>query len=182
MEEDRNGLRYSPMEEDDFISKTRRKQEMHGLQTLGEELVSLKDDKLAELDLPESLLSAVREARRLSKHGALRRQLQYIGRLMRDVDAEPIREKLHGWRGQGREAVALQHLAERWRERLIADDAEFRHFVADFPGADVPHLRALARAARDERAREQPPRQYRQLYRDILSLIDSPDYAAIPES
>lgn len=133
MEEDRNGLRYSPMEEDDFISKTRRKQEMHGLQTLGEELVSLKDDKLAELDLPESLLSAVREARRLSKHGALRRQLQYIGRLMRDVDAEPIREKLHGWRGQGREAVALQHLAERWRERLIADDAEFRHFVADFP-------------------------------------------------
>jgi ribosome-associated protein len=161
------------MEDDDFISKTRRKQEMHALQALGVELVELKEDKLAQLDLPESLLAAVREAKHISKHGALRRQLQYIGRLMRDVDAEPIREKLHGWHGHSKEAVALQHLAERWRDRLIADDTEFTHFAGDFPSADLPHLRALARGAREERGKELPPRQYRQLYRDLYMLMES---------
>jgi ribosome-associated protein len=166
------------MEADDFISKTRRKQEMHALQELGEELVGLKEDKLGELDLPDSLLSAVREAKHISKHGALRRQLQYIGRLMRDVDAEPIREKLHGWQGQGKENVALQHLAERWRDRLITDEAEFTAFASQFPAADLQHFRALARAARDERARELPPRQYRQLYRDLHALVESGERSA----
>ena len=161
------------MEDNDFISKTRRKQEMHALQELGEDLVGLKEDKLGQLDLPDSLLSAVREAKHISKHGALRRQLQYIGRLMRDVDAEPIREKLHGWQGQGKENVALQHLAERWRDRLIADEAEFTRFASEFPSADLQHFRALARAARDERAKELPPRQYRQLYRDLHALVES---------
>ena len=166
------------MEDDDLISKTRRKQEMHALQELGEELVGLKEDKLGELNLSDSLLSAVREAKHISKHGALRRQLQYIGRLMRDVDAEPIREKLHGWQGQGKENVALQHLAERWRDRLIADDGEFTRFAGELPSADLQHFRALARAARDERIKEMPPRRYRQLYRDLHALLESTECSA----
>jgi ribosome-associated protein len=169
------------MEDDDFISKTRRKQEMHALQELGEALVGLKEDRLGELDLPDSLLSALRDAQHISKHGALRRQLQYIGRLMRDVDAEPIRDKLHGWHGQGKESVALQHLVERWRDRLIADDADFTRFAGEFPTADLQHFRALARAARDERAKQLPPRRYRQLFRDLHALVESRERPAQPD-
>ena len=101
---------------------------------------------------------------------------------MRDVDAEPIREKLHGWQGQGKANVALQHLAERWRDRLIADDAEFTRFASEFPSADLPHFRTLARAARDERAKELPPRQYRQLYRDLHALVESTEHSAQTDS
>src|SRR4029077_10982506 len=98
---------------------------MHDLQALGEELVGLSNERLAKLDLPENLLQAITEAKRISKHGALKRQRQYIGRLMRDVDAAPIRATLEGWRHQSGAALAVQRLAERWRERLIEDDQEF---------------------------------------------------------
>ena len=110
------------MSDDDFISKTRRKTAMLDLQALGEELITLSEDRLAKLDLPELLQQAIVDARRITRHGALKRQRQYIGRLMRDVDPGPIREVLDGWRHQSGASVAAQHLAERWRERLIADD------------------------------------------------------------
>lgn len=158
------------MSEDDFISKTRRKTAMLDLQTLGEELISLSTDRLAKLDLPENLLQAVIDAKRITKHGALKRQRQYIGRLMRDVDAEPIRATIESWRHQSGSGVAAQHLAERWRERLIDDD-EFTAFAYEYPLADLPHLRQLARNARDERSREKPPRAFRELYRALHETI-----------
>src|SRR5689334_8880809 len=92
------------------VSKTQRKRQMLELQDLGEALVRLTEAQLEELGLPERLLDAVLEARRISKFGALRRQLQYIGRLMRDVDAEAIAAKLEAWRGTSREATAYLHL------------------------------------------------------------------------
>jgi ribosome-associated protein len=162
------------MTDDEFISKTRRKTAMHDLQALGEELVGLSGERLAKLCLPENLLQAISEAKRISSHGALKRQRQYIGRLMRDVDAEPIRKTLDGWRHQSGAAVATQHLAERWRERLIDNDHEFTAFASEFPGADLPRLRTLARNARDERAKEKPPRAFRELYRALHDTIATP--------
>lgn len=159
------------MEDGDFISKTRRKTAMLDLQALGEELLTLSTDRLASLDLPENLLQAIGEAKRISKHGALKRQRQYIGRLMRDIDPEPIRTALDGWRHQSGAAVAVHHRAERWRERLLGDDHEFTAFAGEFPRADLPRLRQLARNAREERAAQRPPRAFRELYRALHESI-----------
>src|SRR6187455_2734613 len=84
-------------EPDLLPSKTRRKQEMHALQDIGEQLVQLDLKRLTELALPETLTDAILEARRIHKHEARRRQMQYIGKLMRDVDAAPILEKFDLW-------------------------------------------------------------------------------------
>src|SRR5688572_18221589 len=105
----------------DELSKTKRKRAMLDLQDLGEELTGLNHEQLDELALPELLLEAILEARRLNKFGARRRQLQYIGRLMREVDAQPIREKLDTLRGSSRAHAAWLHKVERWRDRLLTD-------------------------------------------------------------
>ncbi|MES2354517.1 MAG: ribosome biogenesis factor YjgA [Pseudomonadota bacterium] len=158
-------------DDEDFISKTRRKTAMLDLQALGVELVDLSKERLAQLNLPENLLQAIAEAKRINKHGALKRQRQYIGRLMRDVDPAPLREMMESWQQPSRAAIAQQHLAERWRERLIADDQEFTAFAAEFSGTDMSRLRQLARNAREEREREKPPRAFRELYRILHGII-----------
>lgn len=144
---------------------------MLDLQALGEELIHLPDERLGKLDLPDTLVRAIAEAKRISKHGALKRQRQYIGRLMRDVDPGPIREALAGWRNQSSAVIALQHAAERWRERLINEDDELTLFADKFPGADFSHLRQLIRNTRDERAKAKPPRAFRELYRALYEII-----------
>src|SRR5258706_241507 len=105
-------------------SKTELKRVMHELQALGERLIGLNPEQLAAIALPENLHEAVEQARRITKHEARRRQLQYIGRLMRDVDPEPIREKLKVWDGVSIEETARLHRIERWREKLLEDDGE----------------------------------------------------------
>src|SRR5512133_941248 len=94
---------YDP-DEPQPLSKTKIKQQMHDLQGIGEELAALGKDQLAQLDLPESLVDAIREMHRIKKFGAQRRQMQYIGKLMRDVDTAPIVAKLNSWKG-----VSQQH-------------------------------------------------------------------------
>lgn len=174
-------MRQDPATESDAdsdtpVSKTRRKKEMHELQSLGERLTGLNTGQLAALPMPEDLRDAILDFRGMTKHEARRRQLQYIGRIMRDVDAEPIREKLREWDGQSRGAIAAQHRLERWRDRLIEDDAALAEFIADHRGAaelDIQHLRGLVRHAREERLREKPPKHYRELYRELKRIADS---------
>ncbi|HSD59915.1 MAG TPA: ribosome biogenesis factor YjgA, partial [Burkholderiales bacterium] len=107
---------------DEPLSKTRRKRQVEELQALGERLVQLSGERLTQVSLPEELRDAVQEARRIRSHGALRRQLQYIGRLMRAVDPGPILARLEAWEGNSREHKAWLHRLERLRERLVADD------------------------------------------------------------
>ncbi|MBA2690369.1 MAG: DUF615 domain-containing protein [Burkholderiales bacterium] len=159
------------MDEADFTSKTKRKTAMLDLQALGEELISLPENRLAVLPLPENLLHAIHEAKRMNRHGALKRQRQYIGRLMRDIDPGPLREALDNWRRQSGATVAVQHLAERWRDRLIGGQEESTMFAEEFRAADLPRLRQLIRGARQEQAEGQPPRKYRELYRAILEIL-----------
>jgi ribosome-associated protein len=158
---------------DDRPSKTRRKKDMHELQSLGEELVELNADRLASVQLPEELRDAVEEARRIKSREGRRRQLQYIGRLMREVDPEPIREKLAGWAGQSREQTAREHEIAAWRERLIEDDAAFTALSSRCPNADFQRLRTLARNARADRTAGRPPRHYRELYRALRDAFDA---------
>src|SRR6185436_16804121 len=104
------------------FSKTRRKKDSHALQDLGAALVALPADRLAEIDLPDFLRDAVMDARRIDGFEARRRQMQYIGKLMRKVDAEPIRARLEAWKSPERAQVAQFKQIEMWRERLLADE------------------------------------------------------------
>jgi len=158
-------------EQDELTSKTRKKKDMLALQDLGVQLVELNEQQLQTMQLPESLLEAVQEARRLTKHEARRRQMQYIGRLMRNLDATPIRARLEQWRGQGREHTAQLHAIERWRDELLAADPALARFLDEHPAADSQKLRSLIRNARREQAASLPPKSYRELFRILRETI-----------
>jgi len=160
-------------------SKTQRKRVMHELQELGERLIALNPEQLAAITLPENLHDAVEQARRITRHEARRRQLQYIGRLMRAVDPEPIREKLRAWDGVSTEETARVHRIERWREKLLEDDAAVGALAQAHPGIDTQRVRALVRNAREERNAGRPPRAYRELFRALRDII--PDPQPVPE-
>jgi ribosome-associated protein len=152
-------------------SKTRRKQEMHALQDIGEQLVQLDFKRLTELGLPDTLTDAILEARRMRKHGALRRQMQFIGKLMRNVDAEPIREKLDAWSGLNLKHTAWLHTLERWRERLLADEQAIGDLGQQYPAADLQQLRTLIRNAQKERLANKPPKSFRALFQELQRII-----------
>jgi ribosome-associated protein len=157
----------------EIVSKTRRKQEMHELQALGAELARLSEAQLASIELPEELREALLEAKRISSHEAKRRQMQYVGRLMRDLDPEPIRVRLGEIEGNSARATARHRRLESWRERLLGDDAALTAFAAEHPGADLQTLRTLIRNARKEASAGKPPRAYRELFRVLKSIESS---------
>jgi ribosome-associated protein len=160
------------MSDSDKPSKTQRKKVQHELQAIGEELVEMSADRLASLDLPERLRDAVLDARRITAHEARRRQLQYIGKIMRNVDAAPIRAALEGWRTQSHRYTLGHKRVEAWRERLISDPDAVGELLAEHPGADAHGLRTLAEGAVRERENGQPPRSYRALYQALRELIE----------
>lgn len=166
------------MQDEEKPSKTQRKREMHELQALGARLVELNSEQLDAVALPEDLRDAVDRAQRITKHEARRRQLQYIGRLMRSVDPGPIREKLKVWDGVSNEETARVHRIERWRERLLEDDGTIGALVRVHPGIDTQRLRSLVRNAREERKAGRPPRAYRELFRALRDII--PDSQPVP--
>ena len=151
-------------------SKSAKKREMTALQKLGGELVELNAQQLESMQLPEALLEAVQEAQRLTKHEAKRRQMQFIGRLMRDLDAVPIRDRLEQWKGKGREHTAQLHAIERWRNELMAGDPALARFLNEYPGADSQKLRTLIRNARREQGASLPPKSYRELFRVLRDI------------
>lgn len=158
---------------EDKPSKTQRKREMQRLQALGESLIDLPDSELTAIPVPDVLLEAVRAARRMQKRGALHRQKQYIGRVMREIDAEPISEYMAGRDDRARLAAARFHDVEGWRDRLIAaGDEALEALLARYPGADRQHLRRLMRDAAREREHEAAPRAARELFRYLNSLMD----------
>lgn len=152
------------------VSKTKRKQEMHELQALGAALVELPEAQIRGLALDESLREAVLEAKRISAHEGRRRQMQYIGRLMRDVDPAPIRARLDALEGSSAEATARHRRLEQLRERLLADDQALTDFIAAHPLADAQALRTLIRNARREQKDGRPPHAFRELFRLLKSL------------
>ena len=146
-------------------SKSQRKREMTALQDLGESLLRLTAAELARVDLPEALREAIGEMARIGSHEARRRHRQYIGKLMRQVDPEPLRAAIEDATGESKQAVALMHRCERLRDALLADDGALGAVLAELPGADVQQLRSTIRAARREHSEGRPPRHARQLYR-----------------
>ena len=164
------------MQDEDFSehdtrpSKTKQKEAMHALQDLGAELVELSVGQLKRIDLPEDILAAVRECQKITSHGARRRQLQYIGKLMRSADEEPIRAGLALIRGESAAETARLHRLERLRARLLADETVLAEIAATWPGADLQHLRQLRRNALKEQESGKPPKNFRAIFQVLQEL------------
>lgn len=170
--------RIQPIEHDDAAdqafderpSKSQLKREMHALQTLGVDLVELPKDALKRMPMPENLADAVREARRITDHEGKRRQIQYIGRVMRTLREDEIaalRTALDTHRGVNKAETARLHWIEQTRERLLAHDDAFTAFLREHPGADAQEGRTLIRNARKEAEQGKPPRYFRELFQWI---------------
>ena len=152
-------------------SKSQRKRDMHSLQDLGAELVALPEDRLAAVELPELLVDAIEQARRIRDFEGKRRQLQYIGKLMRHVDPDPIRAKLESWKAGSRAETARFKRIEHWRERLIAEQDALQSLVTEFPHADRARIAELVEGVRRERAAARAPKNFRALFRALDDLI-----------
>jgi ribosome-associated protein len=152
-------------------SRTRMKKEATALQKMGEKLVLLSDDQLDRMGLPPGLLEAIQTARTIKSHGARRRQMQYIGTLMRSVDAEPIEQAcLEIEQGAYRQAKAF-HRIEAWRDQLVdGDDDVLQEILNTFPDADRQRLGQLVRSARKEKEKSAPPKSARNLFRYLKAL------------
>ena len=162
----------------DRPSKSQLKREMHALQELGVALVELPKDALKRMPMPEDLADAVHEARRITDHEGKRRQVQYVGRVMRglrDDETAALRTALDEYRGVNRAATARLHWIERTREQLLADDAALTAFIREHPGADPQEGRTLIRNARREAQQGKPPRYFRELFQWIRRAGGSAD-------
>jgi ribosome-associated protein len=161
-------------------SKTDLKRESTELQKLGEALLTLRADLMEGLALPEKLVDAIADARRITNFEGRRRQMQYIGKLMRGLDEgslQSVRDALETQqKGSARESLSLHH-AEKWRDDLIAREDALDQWLREHPGTDTQQLRALIRQARkdvqpdkDSISRGLAPRQGR-AYREIFQLV-----------
>jgi ribosome-associated protein len=150
------------------LSKTKRKAAMDALQDLGVTLVGLN-----KLDLPEQLRDAINEAKRITANGATRRQMQYIGKLMREVDTVPIQEQLDRWEGKNVAENAHFHRLERWRTRLIEEESAFAEWLSQYPETDTQQLRTLIRNARREQAANKPPKSSREIFRLLREISEA---------
>lgn len=175
-------------------SKTQLKKQMHDLQALGKELDEMPAHRLkAIVGMPESLLDALLDLKRTRSHEGRRRQLQYIGKIMRGIDAEPLREAVASFKLPGAKETLALHTAERWRDRLIAEDDAFTQWMGEHPGTDAQALRTLIRNARKDQATaaaaaaqgaeaptERKGRAYRELFQQIKSTLAAAAAAAAP--
>ena len=152
-------------------SKSERKREVTALQDLGERLLELSQEQLNNIRISQELQDAMILAKTLKSRGARRRQMQYIGVLMRRIDPEPIRLMIHEIdKGQKHKAREFQQL-ETMRNSLIdGDDTVFEEIIRRFPDADILRLRQLVRGARKEKKENKPPKQSRSLFRYLREL------------
>jgi ribosome-associated protein len=153
-------LEFDPDDVYDGPSKSQKKRDVEALQDLGTQLVKLPDAQFKRIELPEELREAVAACRKITQNSALRRQKQYIGKLMRGVDPAPIQAQLDVFNGVSAAENAKLHQAEKWREKLIADNEALTLFLNNHPDVDATHLRQLIRNARDEAARSKPPKAF----------------------
>jgi ribosome-associated protein len=166
----------APVEEEEELppSKTKIKKQMHELRDLGKELTELGKDQLAQLEIPENLREAISEMKNINKFGAQRRQIQYIGKLMREVDPGPILAKLDVWKGRSQQHTAYMHLLERWRDRLMEGEGSLTELLASHPDADAQRLRTLIRNAHKELEQNKTPKNYREIFQVLREIIPEP--------
>ncbi|MDY6980581.1 MAG: ribosome biogenesis factor YjgA [Pseudomonadota bacterium] len=158
--------------DEEWISKSQRKRECHALQDLGSELVKLSRADLDKIPLDDELQQAINEARRIKQRGALKRQMQFIGKLIRQRDAEALQQAYDRVMHPFEEDIKHFHQLEKWRERLLNDgDAALEKLVEEQPDTDRQHVRQLIRSARNEQKQNKPPKAARELFQYLKALM-----------
>jgi ribosome-associated protein len=187
-----HSMTQSPSDELDLPdkpSKSQVKREMLALQALGKQIVQLSEQRVKQLPLDEKLMQAVLLAQRTTSREGRRRQIHYVGKLMRNAPAQAIEAQIDTWANGSREETAYLHAIERDRDLLLADDAALTTWLDAHPGVDVQAMRALIRAARSEEKKnaalnegQQPQRKhYRALYQAIKAAQSAPQTDSNPE-
>ena len=177
-------MRGRDEESGEFFSESRSQNRREALEVLalGEKLVDLTPAQLARLPIPEGLLEHIEYTKRITSHGARKRQLAFLAKQMRreeDETLEAIRDAMDANSETSRREVAIMHRIERWRERLLADgDAALSELLDEHPEADRQELRTLVRNALAEKAKNKPPRAYREIYQVLRGLMLTPQIAA----
>ncbi|MCG2582510.1 MAG: DUF615 domain-containing protein [Marinobacter sp.] len=155
-------------------SKSQLKREMHALQDLGKRMLELSNDQLDTLTISDTLRAAIEESRRIRQNEAKRRHLQFIGKVIRqEDDPDALKRAIDAFDAGSEEHTRRHHLAERWRDRMISEgDSAVGEFVSYCPGADIQHLRNLARNARKDVEKQKNTGQARKLFRYLREAID----------
>ena len=162
-------------------SKSQKKREMSALQVLGQTLVEMPAERLAKIDMPDALRIALADARRFTKHEAKRRQLQYIGKLMRTIDPAPFQAAVDALNGSSAVENARFQRIERLRVKLLENEAAaIVEIAAAHPYADLQHLRQLRRNAQKEQEQGRPPRAFREIFKILRDLEEMREEAGSP--
>ena len=167
------------------ISRSENRRQALEVLALGEQLVGLTPAQLAKLPIPEDLMPHIEYTKRITSHGARKRQLAFLAKQMRresDEALQAIRDVLDASSEVSRREVAQMHRVEQWRERLLSQgDAALAELIAQFPDADRQQLRTLVRNAQAEKAKNKPPRAYREIYQVLRELMLVPVLSAAAE-
>ena len=159
-------------QKDELISKSQRKRDADAVQNLGKNILALSQEAQNSLDLPESLVNALNDARKIKKNSALKRQLQYIGKLMRNIDVEPIYEQHLKLTNHYDKDIKVLHHLEKWRDRLLAEgDKALEVLLNEKPNADRQHLRQLVRQSAKETKLKKPPKSAREIFKYLKVLF-----------
>lgn len=152
-------------------SKSQLKRDSKALQKLGEELVALKQDELDALDLPEDLLAAIMTARKINARSGLKRQHQYIGKIMRSIDSEAIKTQIESIKHKHDINTAEFRRLEKWRDRLLNQDKSvLSEIIEQHPELDRQHVNQLVRQAEKEKQLDKPPMSARKLFKYLREL------------
>jgi ribosome-associated protein len=160
-------------EEYDGPSKSQVKRDMLALQKLGEQLVAEPKDRIMRVPMPDEVRTAILDSQRIKGHEGRRRQMQFVGKMMRSLNEEQIaaiRKVMDGWKGQSKAETAAMHALERQREKLLANDQALTDLIAQYPAIDAQHLRTLIRNARKEQEQSKPPKAYREIFQILKAL------------
>jgi ribosome-associated protein len=178
------GFRSDEFEpEYDRPSKSELKRQSNELQKLGEQLIEAPRDRVKRVPMPDEVKDAILMAQTITNHEGRRRQLQYVGKMMRTLDEEEvavIQRTIESWKGASKAETAALHALERRRDKLLADDKALTQLLEEHPQLDVQQLRTLIRNARKEQAENKPPKAYREIFQ-ILKDLAKPAKAAAPD-
>lgn len=163
-----------PEFDEEWVSKTQIKRQVHELKALGEKLLELNAQQQAKVPMSDELRAALEEATRIKpRSNAMKRHLGYIGRLMQTEDVDQIRQTMERFEAGKQAHTALFHKLERWRDQLIAGGNDvLQAYLAEYPQADIQHLRQLIRNAKKEADKQQPPASARKLFKYLRELAD----------
>lgn len=160
-------------EDDDWVSKTQRKRECDGVLELGEKLITLNKEELAQITMDDELRSAIEEAQRITAHSALKRQKHFIAKVMRGLQDDTLEPQLERVLHKDDIYNSQFKRMEKWRDTIIENgDRGINTFVEEYPLADRSHLRQLVRNAAKEKKNDKPPAAYRQIFKYIREVID----------